>query len=314
MLTSLIEKKMSYIIIKFESCPGEIRFDHKYLSEYPYSLITGYTEVFPESNTMTLDVDYDDFETIYQVVRGKKDLWSLPKNLFELAHKMGLSNDTMCEIDDILLDTYHRRRETVEKFLATPGDMLMSNTIDEYLKMEQIFTRNANIVPFQVVTRDDFIKVINIYDGIPIWVAGSVYSCDAKDRKCVDGIDAKTNINDVRHNMLPISSNTPEPDIFSTNLSVYLETLMEFVVGQFFYEEFANTCGTNYVTIPTTRVLSGELCEQIICIFLKKSERFCCTVGMSDGKQLMHIEVVGSDLYPADHNVFRTHFGFVNIR
>lgn len=228
---------MSYVTIKFESRPGTIQFNRKYLSEYPYSIIPGHTEVFPESNQMTLDIDYNDFKAIYQVVRRKKDLWSLPKNLFELAHKMGLVNDVMCEIDGVLSDTYHKTRETVEKILATSGSTLMSNTIDEYLKMKQIFMRNTVIVPFQIIARDDIIEIINIYEGIPIWIAGSIYSCDANDREHVVTIYPNTNVNEIRYNMLPIISDMPDDSkmrIFDASIFVYFEAVMEFVVSQNF--------------------------------------------------------------------------------
>jgi len=171
------------IVIKFLSDTRSIVIDKNIIDRYKLSVIYAHLEVFPNANEIELDMKYEDFLMIHEMMINKINQWDLPTNISDIAHNMGLVDDGLNAMNNLFIAKKNKKLVEIQKFLSTDNSLFIPDSIEEYLDCKIAFSGNKNIIPVQIVDavdgysyryRNNSIKytpeIINIYDGIPIYM------------------------------------------------------------------------------------------------------------------------------------------------
>jgi len=322
---------MDYIVIKFPNDHRTINFDKVFVQKYPLSIISAHFEVFPELSELSLDIAYDEFEIIYDVILEKIKQWEMPENILHKASRFGLVNDELYGVKKMLDDKNNDTFSKVTDFLNTFDSLFVPDSILEYFKYKKIFIAKKNIIPFQVVIYGDIVCCINIYDGLPIYIYHiSKYISTLVENKIE--LDKHIDINNVRRIMLftgydkdfyGIDSECVDrvsscDKIYNSNELVYLQELVDIFIklapGEFDLQEIINFAKIEPPNHTFSNIINNDICEKI-CVVIQNNNFFkVYRENILNHKYLSkHISISDSSYHCTYDYYYYAYCGFINI-
>lgn len=314
---------MNNIVISFEKDNKKHVVNKVLFKAYPNSVISSYFESFPESNEITLDSTYADFDVILDVIKGKVKQWNVPEHIFQTAYQFGLVNDNMCKINIIIEKKRTATLLQIDTFLKSPDTIFIPDLISDYKEYKNIFAGQSSIIPIQIVP--DYI--VNIYDGIPISVSWGNWqevhnTLEERQIAWKDTID----INTIREKMLftgycedfDVEHDYTDfaykyPGIFSNCEIGYLkhsmEVLGDILVDQWYDESVKTEPPKNLFKTP----ISAKMCDKIIAIV----NLYCKTLTLHRKNSQSHIFHAAANAENENQEAYCTEFigycGFINL-
>lgn len=314
---------MNHIIIRFPNDNRVINFNKSFLQKYPHSIISAHYEVFPELNEMNLDVTYEEFKILYDIVLGNQKQWQVADHILQLASKFGLISDELCGVRNLLNvkinDTFLR----IENFLNSHDELFIPDCITEYFEYKKIFAAKKNIIPFQVVLFNGDICCVNIYDGMPIYFN----HCQKAVHTLVQHniiLNEKVDINSIREQMFFDNYVAGDSDviddffdkIYHNNEIIYLKELLNLLIILSGYDSYETVLFKRF-KVPTRNItlnIDNTTCDKINNVIKNKKNFF--KIGkhnLGNQKYLFDsFSFTESEYYPGirDYN-FYAYCGFI---
>uniref|UniRef100_A0A6C0CBM2 Uncharacterized protein n=1 Tax=viral metagenome TaxID=1070528 RepID=A0A6C0CBM2_9ZZZZ len=265
---------MHNVIISFPNDARKQAVAKSLFNAYPNSIVNAHAEVFPESNEIELEMSYADFCIILNMIKGKVKQWEIPKDIYQIAYKYGLVNDDLHSFKNILNNKRNDTLTRIDTFLKSPDTMFIPDIISDYLEYKEIFARQKNIIPVQVV----FDKVINIYGGVPIY-AGNIRwdkSLSTLEEHNIT-LNGDININAIRATMLlqkygdeeSFFFNDVNKKFFSRSEIEYLESCLDTLCDIVSDDQGDNFVRASNITYPENLfrlTMDQKTCDKIIRI------------------------------------------------
>lgn len=98
-ILSNIDNKKMEITIKFVNDTRIVQVNKNMFNKL--FIIYAHFEIFPNTNEIELDMKYDDFLIIHEMLNNKIDQWNLPTHIYNIAHKMGFIDDEIDKMNNL---------------------------------------------------------------------------------------------------------------------------------------------------------------------------------------------------------------------
>jgi len=321
---------MNHQVVRFVNNNRTYQIAFDVIEKYPNSILYGYwtanNKIVDES--VTLNIDYDAFGIVYDVMCGTLNQWDVPPNILEWMDMYGFVNDILYKFQYDLNKKRNEKLIMISDFMNGKINFLSATTRENYTEMKKIFKNSKNIMPVQIIESFDEIVGINILNGIPI------FSTDCINHKKYTfydlSVEDNININDIRKKMLlhvlikSDKHNLEKMDIdvssnfFSDDEIVYIEEAIEI---------FQMKGRDVTYNIADSKIQTINLYDKIIPQFFNNTEKSINKIISFIKKEKYNIarrynqyEKCRNNLpgfkYLADdyyHSHFRTFFGFINL-
>jgi len=301
---------MTHITINFDNEKFLIPISE--LELYPNSVIYGYYDSMKITDIKFEEKYYESFKIIHQLMMGKIKYMDLPPDVLQVADKFGLINENITKLESQLNHEKNIIFDKLNDVLTNKHHFCIVNKY-EYMRYHDVLSNNKKIVPFQLVignnnpfsignfdgvhekisdnicnlkylppiksiieNRNHFIKLINIYDGIPIC---QLVSLNNKPHnyimKKINTDNIKNNkicVNNARYSMLNIDTLCPfwisKVNIYQIFCTDYNEKIKDSYDLLRVYPPESN----NYFTFESNYV---ELINNIIKIIYLNEKEIC---------------------------------------
>jgi hypothetical protein len=137
--------------------------------QYPDSILSLYFASESDDPINLQDINYESFGDIFEVINGRKEMWTLNNNMLNFMDKYGLVNESLLLIHQYLNENFNSEMLSIKKFIDGDIKCIFPDSFEKYNKYKQIFSKHKNIIPVQVTIESDAIVCVHIYECIPIY-------------------------------------------------------------------------------------------------------------------------------------------------
>jgi len=117
-----------------------------------------------------MDTTYELFVEIYEVITNKKSQLDVDPDIFKLLDELGLVDDKLNKIKIYHDKILNNKLLMIKNFIDGKNKFLMPDSYTQYLEYLPIFSSDDKIIPVQIMIINGYIRLINIHDGVPIFI------------------------------------------------------------------------------------------------------------------------------------------------
>ena len=163
-----------FVLIGFKNDDRVFILQMDIIKKYPHSALFGYCEhhKLELGEKLILDtIDYETFGKIYD--RLLDPTLEISSDMMKLMDQHGLVDETVCSVSKIFDECKNQEMKMFNDFMNGAEKFYLTKNAEDYTKFKKIFANRPDIIPIQLISTNNKIIGINVFNGIPIYYGES---------------------------------------------------------------------------------------------------------------------------------------------